>query len=204
MGEELKQGIDWEDKWQTGNTQWDAGKPSPALVDLIENEETKKLIPEHGQGLVPGCGSGYDVVFLASKDRHMTGMDFSQTCVEKLVKDHPDASAHNYDFICADFYKFKAPEEGYALAYDYTFLCAMEPYMRPAWADKYAEIIQKDGILITLMYPLDGHEGGPPFALNEQVYNELLSAHFDLVFIKDAVGHPSRIGKEKIAIWKRK
>lgn len=41
--------------------------------------------------------------------------------------------------------------------------------MRPAWADKYAEIIQKDGILITLMYPLDGHEGGPPFALNEQV-----------------------------------
>ncbi|KAK4513945.1 uncharacterized protein ATC70_005952 [Mucor velutinosus] len=204
MGEELKQDIDWESKWQTGNTQWDAGKPSPALIDLVENEETKKLIPEHGQGLVPGCGSGYDVVFLASKDRHMTGMDFSQTCVDKLVKDHPDASAHNYDFICADFYKFKAPEEGYVLAYDYTFLCAMEPYMRPAWAQKYAEIIQKDGILITLMYPLDNHEGGPPFALNEQVYSELLSAHFDLVFIKDAVGHPSRIGKEKIAIWKRK
>jgi hypothetical protein len=29
---------------------------------------------------------GYDVVFLANKDRHMTGMDFSQTCVDKLLK----------------------------------------------------------------------------------------------------------------------
>ncbi|GAN04199.1 thiol methyltransferase 2 [Mucor ambiguus] len=201
MGEELKQDIgkslstgraefhankrtDWETKWQTGNTQWDAGKPSPALIDLIENEETNKLIPEHGQGLVPGCGSGYDVVFLASKDRHMTGMDFSQTCVDKLVKHlSKDMSS---PMITRNF------------------LCAMEPYMRPAWAKKYAEIIQKDGVLITLMYPLDDHEGGPPFALNEQVYNELLSAHFDLIFIKDAVGHPSRIGKEKIAIWKRK
>lgn len=29
---------------------------------------------------------GYDVVFLANKDRHMIGMDFSQTCVNKLLK----------------------------------------------------------------------------------------------------------------------
>ncbi|KAG1122003.1 hypothetical protein G6F42_011890 [Rhizopus arrhizus] len=169
--------------------------------DIFENEETKKLIPEHGQGLVPGCGSGYDVVFLANKDRHMTGMDFSQTCVDKLLKDHPDASAHNYDFICADFYKFKAPEEGYVLAYDYTqVLHTMQLVSRRA----LTFAVVSYGVLITLMYPLDDHEGGPPFALNEQVYNELLSANFNLVFIKDAVGHPSRIGKEKIAVWKRK
>ncbi|KAI9470673.1 MAG: S-adenosyl-L-methionine-dependent methyltransferase [Benjaminiella poitrasii] len=165
----LKQSIDWDDKWQTGNTQWDAGKPSPALVSLLENEETKALIPEKGQGLVPGCGSGYDVVFLATKDRHMTGMDISQTCVDKLNKEHPDAKTNNYGFTCANFYEFDAPKEGYNLAYDYTFLCAMEPYMRPTWAKRYSEIIAKDGILITLMFPLDEHEGGPPFALSEEM-----------------------------------
>lgn len=35
-------------------------------------------------------------------------------------------------------------------------------------------------------------------------YKDLLSPNFDLLYIKDAEGHPSRIGREKIAIWKRK
>jgi hypothetical protein len=50
--------ADWEGLWQEGRTRWDAGKPSPALVKLFDDEETRSLIPEHGQGLVPGCGSG--------------------------------------------------------------------------------------------------------------------------------------------------
>lgn len=50
--------IDWERKWQEGDILWDAGQPSPALVSLFENDETKALVPEHGRGLVPGCGSG--------------------------------------------------------------------------------------------------------------------------------------------------
>jgi hypothetical protein len=52
--------------WKDGYTMWDAGKPSPALVALFENDETRSLIPEHGQGLVPGCGSG--TLFCAVKN----------------------------------------------------------------------------------------------------------------------------------------
>ncbi|KAI8379910.1 S-adenosyl-L-methionine-dependent methyltransferase [Choanephora cucurbitarum] len=159
---ELKQNIDWEKKWQEGQTGWDSGEASPALKALFENEETKSLIPEGGRGLVPGCGS-------ASKDRHMTGMDFSQTCADMLQKKYPDAAAQNYDFVCADFYNFSVPDGGYDLAYDYTFLCAMDLHMRPAWGKRYAEIMRKGGVLITLMYPIDGHEGGPPFAVDESV-----------------------------------
>ncbi|KAI8078934.1 S-adenosyl-L-methionine-dependent methyltransferase [Gilbertella persicaria] len=201
---ELKQNIDWEKKWQEGQTGWDHGEASPALVALFEQEETRSLIPKHGRGLVPGCGSGYDVVFLASKDRHMTGMDFSQTCVDMLHKNHPDASTQNYDFVCADFYKFQVPDGGYNLAYDYTFLCAMDLHMRPAWGKRYGEIIAKDGVLITLMFPLDVHEGGPPFTVSEELYHDLLDENFDLIYIKDAVGHSTRLGREKIAVWKRK
>lgn len=35
-------------------------------------------------------------------------------------------------------------------------------------------------------------------------YKDLLADKFDLLYIKDAEGHQSRIGREKIAIWKRK
>lgn len=94
--------LDWEGRWQEGRTEWDGGEPSPALIELFENPASKPLIPEGGLGLVPGCGSGmiyfiedisltdfvlgYDVVFLANKDRHVIGMDFSQTCADLLEK----------------------------------------------------------------------------------------------------------------------
>lgn len=53
--------IDWEKKWQDGNTQWDHGESSPALVTLIK--EHSDLLPAKGRGLVPGCGSGKDIYF---------------------------------------------------------------------------------------------------------------------------------------------
>jgi hypothetical protein len=45
----------------------------------------------------------------------------------------------------------------------------MDLHLRPSWGKRYKEIIAKDGVLITLMFPIDEHEGGPPFAVNEQL-----------------------------------
>ncbi|KAI8336343.1 S-adenosyl-L-methionine-dependent methyltransferase [Chlamydoabsidia padenii] len=161
-----KDPTDWEDKWQTGNTQWDHGEPSPALVSLVNEEETKHLIPSHGIGLVPGCGAGYDVQFLATPSRHMIGLDMSKTAVDVCSQKHPDAVTLNYEFIVGDFFKSTPPEHGYDLAYDYTFLCALPPFMRQDWALRYAEIIKPGGVLICLMFPLEEKEGGPPYSLS--------------------------------------
>lgn len=35
-------------------------------------------------------------------------------------------------------------------------------------------------------------------------YDELLGENFDRVFIEDAKGHKSRLGREKMSVWKRK
>ncbi|KAI9269799.1 S-adenosyl-L-methionine-dependent methyltransferase [Sporodiniella umbellata] len=148
----------WEERWQTGETQWDAGKPSPALVDLLSSQETRAMIPQDGQALVPGCGS-------ASPERKVTGLDISPTCIQQVVQRHP--SSDHYQFLCDDFFKF--PNQGYRLAYDYTFLCALPPVLRSDWALRYAELIEKGGVLITLMYPLEEKEGGPPFSLSEDM-----------------------------------
>lgn len=42
--------------------------------------------------------------------------------------------------------------------------------MRPEWVARYKDIIKKKyGVLITLIFPIGDHEGGPPFAVNEQL-----------------------------------
>ncbi|KAI9490332.1 S-adenosyl-L-methionine-dependent methyltransferase, partial [Zychaea mexicana] len=160
-----KQMVDWEKKWQDKETFWDAGESSPALVKLLK--EHSDLIPAKGRGLVPGCGSGYDVVLFATEDRHMTGLDMSTTCID-LVKKKRGTGDGKYDFICDDFYKFKVPEGGYDLVYDYTFLCAMPPTMRPDWAARMAEIIKPGGVLVALIFPLSdkGTPGKPPHTVS--------------------------------------
>jgi Thiopurine S-methyltransferase (TPMT) len=48
------------------------GNSSPALLKLIAEGK----IP-NGRALIPGCGRGYDVVALASKNRIATGIFYS-------------------------------------------------------------------------------------------------------------------------------
>lgn len=58
----------------------------------------------------------------------------------------PDPPENVY-FKALDFFNFDLPEDGqkFALAYDYTFLCALPPNMRQAWGKRYAEIIRPRG-----------------------------------------------------------
>jgi hypothetical protein len=42
----------WEELWKLSIKPWDAGRSSPALVDLVQ----RGVLPD-GQALVPGCGT---------------------------------------------------------------------------------------------------------------------------------------------------
>lgn len=45
------------------------------------------------------------------------------------------------------------------VAYDYTFLCALEPAARERWASQYAKIVKPGGQLLTVVFPIDGRTG---------------------------------------------
>lgn len=59
------------------------------------------------------------------------------------------------------------------------FLCAMQPSMRPAWAQRMSDLLAKNpqANLICLEFPLSKPPatGGPPFGLQPKTYMEHLS-----------------------------
>ncbi|KAL2145869.1 hypothetical protein VTI28DRAFT_5951 [Corynascus sepedonium] len=79
-----EQAAGWSALWDSEQSDlWDRGKPSPALVDLVESPSD--LIPKPDPGiehrpkvLVPGCGKGYDVVMLALHGYDAYGLEVSQ------------------------------------------------------------------------------------------------------------------------------
>ncbi|KAM4105898.1 hypothetical protein ACB094_04G027100 [Castanea mollissima] len=186
----------WEKSWKQGVTPWDLGQPTPILVHLHQAGALLK-----GRALVPSCGSGYDVAAIACPERYVVGLDISDIAIKKAVElssSLPNASYFN--FLKADFFTW-SPSELFDLIFDCTFFCAIELDMRLAWAQRI-RVLKPGGELITLMFPISDHVGGPPFKVS--ISEGITSLGFRAVSIVDnelAIG--PRKGREKLGRWKR-
>ncbi|KAF9916551.1 hypothetical protein BX616_003472 [Lobosporangium transversale] len=202
----LKKPDGWNELWKHDIHPWDNPTPSPALVEVIEQKPISAQIPKTGNVLVPGCGRGVDVFYLGNEHRKAIGLDISPIAVQqcKDIRTQKGIPESHVDFMVGDFFKFDIPAGGFKLIYDYTFFCAIQPELRPAWGKRMAELIAKDGILITLMYPIGTHTDGPPFAVSEAAYHEQLDLNFECLLIDDCTSFETRQGREKIGIWRRK
>ncbi|KAF9109096.1 hypothetical protein BGX27_008006, partial [Mortierella sp. AM989] len=178
----------------------------PALREVIEEKPIAAQIPKSGNALVPGCGRGVDVFYLGNETRKAYGLDISPIAVQqcKDLQAEKGIPESQVTFFVDDFFKFEIPAGGFQLIYDYTFFCAINPELRPAWGRRMAELISKDGVLITLMFPLANHTDGPPFAVSEDAYHEQLDANFEVLLIDQCSSFKPREGKEKIGVWRRK
>ncbi|CAI7793327.1 unnamed protein product [Closterium sp. NIES-54] len=159
----------WDKAWQASTTPWDLGGVTPAVAALVAAPEGSPLHlpPSIRRLLVPGCGTGYDVEAFASNGREATGLDISSSAVahaEKRVEGAGNRAA--MAFVCADFFEYR-PAQPFDAIFDYTFFCALPPSLRGKWATKTAKLLAPHGVLFTLMFPMDGHEGGPPYAVSK-------------------------------------
>jgi cyclopropane fatty-acyl-phospholipid synthase-like methyltransferase len=75
------QSKDWYEKWYSGKERvfaWNKGKPHSGLVEIVDSG-----VLEAGRVLVPGCGMGYDAIFLAERGCEVAAFDFSVNAIEK-------------------------------------------------------------------------------------------------------------------------
>ncbi|KAI4304157.1 hypothetical protein MLD38_039708 [Melastoma candidum] len=190
----------WDKCWEQGLTPWDLGRPTPIVEHLLRIGALPR-----GRALVPGCGSGFDVVSMACPERFVVGLDVSDKALQRATQLHSSSvNADNFMFLKEDFFTWNTAEL-FDLIFDYTFFCAIEPELRPTWAQRVADLLRPDGELITLMFPISDHAGGPPYKVSVSAYEELLlPLGFKATSIEDndlAVG--PRKGREKIGRWKR-
>ncbi|CAE6471141.1 unnamed protein product [Rhizoctonia solani] len=208
-----QEGEGWDAAWQEGITPWDSGVPQPPLQQVFETSIQSDLgIPKSGRALVPGCGRGYDAIYLASQGYNVIGADLSATAVseaQKYLSSQPNAENIKVQYQVLDF--FKSPslvEEPFDLVYDYTFFCAIPLGLREPWGRRMAEIVKPGGYLITLMYPIDpgrARDDGPPFPVDFEAYSAVLKEFWDnLLNVIPATSREKSEGRERLGIWRRK
>lgn len=110
----------WDDLWKDGMTPWDLGKPTPLLIQELHKMRVNTQKTSRLRSLVPGCGSGYDLLTLV--DHHdgvilpppqteeeliVVGLDVSPQALksaERIISGK-ESSSTRVALACGDFFE---------------------------------------------------------------------------------------------------
>ncbi len=183
----------WNERFEQAFMPWDNGGVPLALQDYVRRTTPATV-------LIPGCGVGYEVAFLAEAGWHVTAIDFSAAAVTSaqavLGKWAPCV-------VQADFFTF-VPQVPLNLIYERAFFCALPPKMRSQIVQRWAELLPAGGH-VTGFFFFDDHPKGPPFGIARLELEQLLHPYFDLIDdrpVSDSI--TVFTGKERWQVWRRK
>lgn len=163
---------DWQGHYESDDLGWDLGHVAPPFIKLWE--EGKLPV---GKALVPGCGRGHEVVFLAENGFEVTAIDFSSGAVTSLER---SLEERNLDgrVLHQDFFDLDNSHDGvYDLVLEQTFFCAIPPRQRPDYVLNVARVLKPGALLVGLFYHTD-QEGGPPYNTTREDIETHFSNHF--------------------------
>jgi SAM-dependent methyltransferase len=184
----------WDLRYRARFAPWDAGRVPVQLRGFAERS------PRVERVFVPGCGSAWDVRYLAERGWDVLGLDFS---AEAVAAARATLGPYAQRVREGDVF---APIDGspFDVVYERAFLCALPRHMWTAWGERMAELVRAGGVLAGFFY-FDAGERGPPFALHAQAeLDALLTPAFvraEDASVPDSI--PVFAGKERWQVWRR-
>src|SRR5262245_2983542 len=152
----------WQEQFEQGHTPWDRAGVNPQLEDWLASGALSPC-----RILVPGCGSGYEVVALAQLGFDVTGLDYAPAAITRARK-ALDAAGAAALLVEADVLIWQ-PDRPFDAIYEQTCLCALHPDDWRAYADRLWYSLRAQARLFALFVQYlrpsaaDGPIAGPPY-----------------------------------------
>ena len=152
----------WQAKFDAGTTPWDRGAASPQLLTWLD-----ACGLAYGTVIVPGCGSGHEVVALAQRGARVTALDYAPAAVARTQAALAAAQV-TATVAQADVLEWQPAEPADAI-YEQTCLCALHPDHWVAYATQLHRWLKPGGKLFALFAQArrpnadDGKVEGPPY-----------------------------------------
>lgn len=166
----------WKNRWQTGETGWDAGEattPIREFVDYLVKENTDKSI----RILIPGAGSGHEAVYFYQQGFYnITVCDWAEEAIEMLKKQLPELDENQ--LVIGDFFELKGT---FDIIIEQTFFCAIDPALRPKYAQKCFELLDTEGDILGVLFSQNFATQGPPFGGTKEEYEQYFISYFDVL-----------------------
>ncbi|MBI3964070.1 MAG: methyltransferase domain-containing protein [Chloroflexi bacterium] len=165
----------WEERFQTGTTFWDLGRPAPPLVGLLRRADA----PTPGRAAVLGCGAGHDAILFALHGFDVTGFDFAPSAIATAQANARRLRA-SVRFELADLFDLGRAYPGrFDYVVEHTCFSAIDPTRRPEYVAVVRDILRSGGELLAVFFA-HPWPGGPPFTTTAAEINDLFGADFDI------------------------
>jgi methyl halide transferase len=176
MTEDVSSARKWEADYARQTDGWDLGGPTPVFEHLLL---TRQLPP--GRIIVLGAGRGHDARLFARHGFHVTAVDFASQAVQEMHRLADPAAP--VEILQQDIFTLpETLEHSFDYVLEYTCFCAIDPARRAEYADLVTRLLKPNGLYIDLAFPLDGREGGPPFAVTDtEIFNLFENRGFQLL-----------------------
>jgi hypothetical protein len=160
----------WNPRYESGRMPWDFGGVPAAVLEYLAAH------PGGGRVLIPGCGSGYELAAFSSAGFDAFAIDFSPAAVGRAQQKVGPPLAHRV--LLGDFFRHDFGGT-FDLIYERTFLCALPPDLRAAYARRMAELVRPGGSLAGFIYfESTALDDGPPWGLEPGEVEKLLGENF--------------------------
>ncbi len=191
--------VKWEADYERKTDGWDLGEPTPAFKRLATSRFFKP-----GRMIVLGAGRGHDAREFARQGFEVTAVDFSAYAVREMRR----LADRSTPIKILQHDLFTLPNESTELfdyVLEYTCFCAIDPARRSEYADVVTHLLRPTGRYIDLAFPLDGREGGPPFAVSVSEVLDLFGARGFKLITREipADSVPKRHGHEELFIFQK-
>ena len=199
--------TDWNERYRQGDTPWDKGRASPALLAWL-NQNPGIMT---GTVLIPGCGTGHDVRAIANTEPESfpLGIDISEIAVERCRQ---QKTCGNERYQEANL--FALPEDLLGIfnwVVEHTCFCAINPDKRPAYVSAVAASLKPDGSLLGVFYlnprSNDGQlTNGPPHGTTIKELESLFLKNNIFTITKimtPAACYPEREGRERLVLFRK-
>lgn len=186
----------WENRYQQGQTGWDAGKittPLKAYIDQLTDKNLKILIP--------GAGNAHEAAYLHHQGfTNIFVADIAKTPLQNFASKVPGFPKNN--LLHDDFFNLTGT---YNLVLEQTFFCALEPSLRPKYAEKMHSLLDNGGKVAGLLFNFPLTAEGPPFGGDKDEYLGYFEKYFYIKTLEPCYNSiKPREGRELFFIFEKR
>ena len=152
----------WNERFLSHSTGWDRGGVHPQLLHGVASGALQPC-----RILVPGCGAGHEVEYLAAAGFEVTALDYSEQAVA-LVEQRLQQRGLKATVLQADVRQWQAPAR-FDAVWEQTCLCALYPDDWVGYAQQLHRWLQPQGRLFVQFMQAakpgaeSGKIEGPPY-----------------------------------------
>lgn len=149
VSEDRIRGGWWEEQYRKSpefEIPWEAGRPSPELVSLVEKREIKR-----GRALDLGCGMGTNALFLAYQGFQVWGIDISRTALRR-AKLRARQGGARVAWLEGDARVLPFPSASLDFVYDRGCLHSLDGNDRFDYAREVARVLRPQGQFQLLVF----------------------------------------------------